>query len=120
MPLTGPRDLSDAGKRSRIADRDVGQDLAIERHPSALEPGDQLGVGQAVLPRSCVEADDPQGPQLALALLAADIRIGHGVEQRLARRLDQRRLGAAPTLGGLEQTLVAPVGCYAALYSCHR
>ena len=54
-----------------------------------LEPADELAVGEAVLARGGVQPDDPQGAQLALALLAADVGVGHRVEQRLARRLDQ-------------------------------
>src|SRR3954453_11696770 len=89
-PLPGLGDLSDAGKRSRIADRDVGQDLAIESDACLLEPGDQLAVGQAIRSGSGVQADDPQRAHLALALLTADIRIRHRVKQSLTRWFDQR------------------------------
>ncbi len=92
------RDLGDAGERRRIAHGDVGQDLPIEGDAGGLEAGDELAVGEAVLASGGVQADDPQGPHLALALLAADVRVRHRVEQRLARRLDQPRSRAAPAL----------------------
>src|SRR3954468_16224836 len=98
LPLPGLGDLGDAGKRGRIANRDVSQDLAIESDACQLEPVDQLAVGQAVLASSGVQADDPQRAHLALALLSADIRVGHGVKQRLTCGPDELRFGAASTL----------------------
>src|SRR4051794_39688312 len=118
-PLPGLGDLGDAGKRGRIADSDVGQDLAVECDACELEPADQLAVGQAVLASSGVQADDPQRAHLALALLSADIRVGHRVKQCFTCRPDELRLCAAPTFSRIQQPLVTLVRGDAALDSCH-
>src|SRR5688572_6942147 len=118
-PLPGPRDLGDAGEGLRIAHGDVGQNLAIEGHACLLETAHELAVGQAVQAGGSVEPNDPQAAHLPLALLATDIRIGHCVKQRLARRLDQLRTGAPAPFGCIEQTLVSLVRGDAALDACH-
>src|SRR3954447_11118513 len=119
LPLPGLGDLGDAGKRGRIANRDVSQDLAIESDACQLQPVDQLAVGQAVLASSGVQADDPQRAHLALTLLTADIRVGHCMKQCLTRRPNELRLGAAPTFSRVQQPLVTLMRGDAALYSCH-
>ena len=75
-----------------------------------LEAADELAVGEPVLAGRRVDPDDPQLAHLALALLAVAGRVGERVQQRLAGRLDQPRLGALAALGGLEEALVALVG----------
>ena len=77
-------------------------------------------VGEAVLAGRRVDPDDPQLAHLALALLAVAGRVGQRVEERLARGLDQPRLGALAALGVLHEALVAPVGRDAPLDSCHE
>ncbi len=56
---------------------------------------------------------------LALALLPIAGRVGEGVEQRLAGRLDQPRFGPFAPFGGVEEALVTFVGGDAPLDSCH-
>ena len=56
---------------------------------------------------------------VALPLLAVARRVGEGVQQGLARRLDQPRARALATLRVLEEALVARVGGDAALDSGH-
>ena len=87
-PLPGPCDLGDAGKRGRIANRDVGQDLAIELDARRLQPADQLGVGQAILTSGCVEPDDPQSETGACAACGRHRRTPWR-EERFTRWLDQ-------------------------------
>src|SRR6185436_14309620 len=83
------------------------------------ETVDQLAVRDAVEACSRVEAGDPQRAHLALALLSADVGVRHGVELRLARRLDQPRSCAAAAFSRVEKTLVSLVGGDAALDACH-
>ena len=101
--------LDDATERAAVADREVGQDLAVDLDLRLLEPGDELPVGQPVLAGGRVDPDDPQLAHLALALLAVAGRVGERVQQRLAGGLDQLRLGALAAFGRLEQALVALV-----------
>src|SRR4029077_20880651 len=87
-------ELGDLPKGRRIPDGQVGQDLAVDLDVGLLETGDEGAVGDAVLAGCRVDPDDPQLAHLALALFAVARRVGHRVEKRLARRLDQARFRA--------------------------
>ena len=74
-PLPGPCATSAmranvAASRTAMSARTLRSRIDAGR----LEPADELAVGEAVLAGGGVEPDDPQGAQLALALLAADDR----------------------------------------------
>src|SRR5262245_35408223 len=75
------RRLDDLRKRARVADGEVGQDLAIEIDLGLLEALDELAVAQALGADGRVDADDPQAAELALPLLAVARRVGERVEQ---------------------------------------
>src|SRR5688572_16323826 len=111
--------LHDATECPAVADREVGQDLAVDLDLRLLETGDELPVRQPVLAGGRIDPDDPQLAHLALSLLAVAGRVGERVQQRLAGGLDQLRLGALSALGRLEQALVALVRGDASLDSCH-
>src|SRR5215207_8130791 len=75
-------ELRDASKRGRVANGEVGEDLAIDLDVCALEAVDELAVGEAVLTRCGVDPDDPQLAHLALALLPVARRVGERVQER--------------------------------------
>ena len=75
-----------AGERLGLADREVGQHLAVELDARPLQPVDELRIGQAVLAHAGVDALDPQAAEIAL--LVAPVAIG--VAQRLLDLLDAR------------------------------
>src|SRR6185369_12101583 len=112
--------LDDLRKRRGVADGDVGERLAVELDLGLLQAGDERAVGHAVLAGRRVDPDDPQLAHLALALLAVAGRVGHRVEVRLARCLDQPGLRPLAAFGRVQQALVSLVGGDAALDSCHR
>src|SRR5258706_6636303 len=114
------RDLHDLRKCSGVPDREVRQDLAIDLDVGGLQALDEAAVGPAVAAHCGVDPDDPQGAHLALPLLPVAGCVGHRMEQGLASRFDQPRAGTDPTLGILEEALVALVGGDAALDSCHE
>src|SRR5215207_4766451 len=60
--------LDDRLERVRLADGDVGQDLAVDLDPGLAEAGDKSTVGQPVLAHRSVEPLDPQRPKAALAV----------------------------------------------------
>ncbi len=71
-PRQGLGLLGERRERRRLVDGHVGEHLAVERHAGRLEPADQLAVGEAVLARRGVDADDPQPPEVALLAPASD------------------------------------------------
>jgi hypothetical protein len=62
-----PLSVDDLLKRDRIADRDLGEHLAVERDARAIELADQLGVADAEVAGGRVDALDPQRTKVPLA-----------------------------------------------------
>ena len=83
------------------------------------QPRDESTVRQPVLAGSRVDALHPQAAHVALAVATVAIRVHQGMDQRLARRPDERRTRAATALCLVEQLLVTTVGGDAALDSWH-
>src|SRR5262249_42858570 len=67
--------LADHLECARLADREIGQQLAVDRDPGFAEAGDKSAVGQPEAAHRGVEALDPQGAERALAPLAVAERI---------------------------------------------
>src|SRR5687768_14909235 len=67
-----------------------------------------------------VDALDPEAAHVALAVAAITVGIDQGVDERLARRTDERRSRSATAFGLLQEPLVAAVRGDAALDACHR
>jgi hypothetical protein len=65
--------LSKFGKSGGVLDGDVGEDLAIKLDASLFQSVDELRVAGAVGLGGGRDADDPQGAELALLLLAAGV-----------------------------------------------
>src|SRR5690606_28103301 len=97
----------------------VRQHLAVQGDAGLHQAVDEAAVAHAVDAGRGVDARDPQGAELALLLLAADV----GVLQRLRDRLlgDAEDLAASVvvTLRLLEDLLVAPTRLYTTFDSCH-
>src|SRR5262249_14943341 len=66
-----------------LADREVGQNLAVDRDPGFAEAVDKSAVGEAEAAHRRVEALNPKGAERALAPLA----VAEGVLVRLLDRL---------------------------------
>src|SRR5262249_21358416 len=115
----GLRFLDDRLEGRRLADRKVGEHLAVDQQPGLAEPVDEAAVGQAERPHRRVQPLDPERAEGALAALAVAI----GVLVRLLHRLlgDANRVlaPAVIALGGLEYLLVLGVAGDAALDACH-
>ena len=71
-------------------DGEVAQNLAVDRDARSGEPGDKSAVGEAMLAHGGVDALDPQGAEVTLALLAADIIV--------LQRLIDRGIGRGPSI----------------------
>src|SRR5204862_7589953 len=81
----------DGGKRSRLADRQVGQDLAVELQPREFHAVHELRVGHAVLAHAGIDALDPQSAEVAFFVAAVAV----GIAQRLLDLLDRDPIGGA-------------------------
>src|SRR5688572_2057875 len=90
----------------------VRQHLAVERVAGRLEAPYQLRVGDAVLARRRVDADDPQPPEIALLVLAADVSVLRRGVDRFLRCAIQLALGLIKALGTRQQLLpLGPAYC---------
>src|SRR5439155_24919138 len=65
-------------ERSRIADGEIGEHLAVELHTRRLQAGDELVVGEPV--RACASID-PHDPEPAEGALL-DLAVAVGVRER--------------------------------------
>src|SRR5260370_6416766 len=117
---TSPRRLRLLGRRSgalrllrelresgRIEDREIGEHLAVERHPGGLQAMNQLAVGQAVLARGGADALNPQAAILALFYAAIAERIAVRAIGCLLRGLVQLALGWQKAFRALDVLLSA-------------
>src|ERR1044071_807931 len=60
-------------KTRSVVRRNVGQDFAVQFHAGLLQAADELVIANALGARGGADADDPDGPVLALLLLAAGV-----------------------------------------------
>src|SRR5215831_13328105 len=109
----------DRRKRGGLADREIGQHLAIDQQAGLAEPGDEAAVVEAEGPHRGVETLDPQRPEGALAALAVAVGVLVGLLHRLLGDADGVLAPAVIALGGLENLLVLGVAGDAALDACH-
>src|ERR1044072_2509130 len=75
----------DGGERGRVVDRDVGEHLAVELDVRLADAGEELVVGEPLLPRGRVDADDPEPPEDALLVLAVPVGVDVGLHDLLLR-----------------------------------
>src|SRR6266540_3045083 len=73
----------DRGEGGRVAHGEVREDLAVELDVRLAAPGHELVVRQALLPRRCIDTDDPEPPEDALLLLAVTVGVDVCMEDRL-------------------------------------
>src|ERR1700733_9147827 len=120
--LCGERGLylpDDRLERRRLADREIGQHLAVHGDVGLAQAGDETAVVQPERPHRRVEALDPQCTEGALAPLA----VTEGVLVRLLHRLlgdaDGVLAPAVIALGGFENLLVLGMRSNAAFDASH-
>src|SRR5262249_2821439 len=94
--------LRELRERVGVADREVGEHLAVELDVGRLQPGDELVVREAVRAGAGVDPNDPEPPERALAVLAVAVRVDERVLDLLLRVLVVRALEAPVALGLLE------------------
>src|ERR1700741_922287 len=107
--LPGGRRRHQRLERFGLADREIGQDLAVDLDAGLGEPADKSAVGQPVLAHGGVDALDPQRAEVALAQLAPDIGVLHRAVDRGVGGGDVVLAPATETLGLFENALAALV-----------
>src|SRR6185437_4813864 len=111
--------LGDRAKRRDIVHGEIRQHLAVDGDAGFAEAVDQTAVGQPELTRGRVDAHDPQGAELALLLLAADIGVLLGLGNGLLGNAVDLAAGVVIALGGFQGFLVTRTRSDATLDSCH-
>src|ERR1700722_8479253 len=99
-------------ERGGLMDGEVRENLAVDLDSGAGEPADKSAIGQAMLAHGGVDALDPEGAEIPLALLAADIIVLQRLVGRGIGRGDVVLAAAAHALGLLEDLLAAGMAGY--------
>src|SRR5215470_6000406 len=102
-----------------VADRDLGEHLAVERDAGGAELAHQLGVAVAEPAGRGVDALDPQRAEVALADLARAVHVHPGVLHRLVGDGVTARTLAAEAAGGLEHAVAATASLESSFYAGH-
>src|SRR5262245_30497952 len=103
----------------RVANGEVGQNLAIHGDARLRKAADKSAVGNPMLARRRVDALDPKRTEGALAAFAVAIGILHCLLDRLLGDADGIFAAAVVALGLLQDLLVLGMGRDAALDACH-
>ena len=110
-------DSGQVGESDIVADGQVGQYLAIDHYTRLDQATDHLVVGRAAQPCGRIDADNPQAPELTLAIAAVAIGVPHRVHSRFVGSPIEQMLAALLTLGKLEYCLVPLMGRHAPFHS---
>src|SRR6185437_8594705 len=97
-----------------LVNGEVGKHLAVDLDTGAGEPADKSAIGDAMLAAGRVDALDPQGAEIALALLAADVVVLQRLVDRGVGRGDVVLAAAAEALGLLQDFVAAGAAGYCA------
>ena len=119
MNLGVLRDLHELGESRSVVDSDVGQHLAVQVDVRLLQAADELGVGHAVHAGSRVDTGDPQGTEVALTQLTADIGVTQGAGDLLLRSAILLGLRAKVALRQLHNLPALLMGIDCRFNSCH-
>src|SRR3954465_6467949 len=111
--------LDDGLECRRLADREIGQHLAIDRDAGLREPVDKSAIGDPEGTHRGVQALNPQRAEGAFAPLAVAEGVLVGLLHRLLGNADGVLAPAVETLGGLEDFLVLGMGRNAPFDASH-
>ena len=112
-------DLDQRGEGGRVADRDLGEVLAVHLDTGGLEALDEPVVGDVVGAGRRVDPGDPQLAELALAGTPVAVGIGQRMQLLLFGLAVQPRPLTAIALRCLEYCAPLLLGVDCALHACH-
>src|SRR5918992_556505 len=107
------------GERLGVVDRKLGQYAPVDLDLGGLQALNESVVGHPVGPGRRVDPLDPQPPELALAVLAVPVGIGHRVEHLLLGLAVQARPLATVATRPLEDDPALLGGVDRPLHACH-
>src|SRR3984957_19402742 len=113
------RHLDQGGEGRRVGHGEVGEHPTVDLDARRLETLDEAVVGQPVRPRRGVDALDPEPAEVALAVLAVAVGVGHRVEDLLLGLAVEPGPLAAVALRTLEDYPALLLGVQRTLDACH-
>ena len=96
-----------AGKGDFVTNREITQDLAVERDVRGVEALDEAAVGDAVVTAGGVETHDPEATTVGLLLLAGRVGVLPGVLDSFFRVAEELGFIAELALGVFQHFLAA-------------
>src|SRR5690606_38321138 len=105
------------GKTRRVVHGDVRQHLAVQGDAGLEQTIHEAAVAHAVDAGSRIDAGDPQRAEIALLLLATDVRVLAGLDDRLLGDAEDLATGVVIALGTADDLLVATTRLHTTLDS---
>ena len=93
----------------RLADGEVGQDLAIEFDTGLLHPEHELGIGHAVLTHTGIDPLDPERAEIALLHPAIAVSVLQALLDPFLGNAENVVIPAPIALGGFQDLLATCV-----------
>jgi len=103
----------------RLPDGEIGKHLAIHLNTRKREAVDKSPIGQAMFAHTGIDALNPQGAELALALAPVAIGVQHRAFDRLHGGAEHIFAPAVITGSGVCYLLMSGMGCYTPFYASH-
>src|SRR5688572_4180662 len=111
--------LRDRLKRDRVADRDLGEHLAVQLDAGLVQRAHELRVAHADRAGRRVDAHDPQRTEVPLANLARAVHVHPRVLHRLVGDAVAARTLAAEALGSLEDAVTTTASFESSISAGH-
>jgi hypothetical protein len=102
--------VSQLAKCRTIMNGQVGKHFAVNLHTRLFQAMNELAIIEAILARRCIDAADPQGAEIALAVAAVAVGIKERFEHRLICPPKEQMFGANLALGKFQNFLMPPMG----------
>jgi hypothetical protein len=118
VPL-GLRCLDHSGECAWGIDSQVGQHFAIQLDVGLSQIVNQATIGRAIRSGSCINADDPKTPEIALLVASIPVSIRHGLHPTFISSPEQLMARPKEALGLLHQFLMA-TACYGTTFNSHN
>ena len=112
-------DLGQLGKSSGVVDSQLSQHLAVDLDTGNLQTVHEGGIVHAVHLAGSRDTGDPQGTEVTLLQLAADISVGQGLHDSLVGNTEVLGLGTPVALGHLQNFISSLARHHRALNSSH-
>lgn len=93
-----------------LIDGEVGEDFTVKVDAFLLHAGDELRVGKTELTGGIVDAGDPEGTEVALAIATVAVSVAEGFDDALFGEAEATGAIVLHAFGGLQSFLVLGMG----------